>query len=34
MWLRAMLFDRPEWEPPPRVGRPGRPTSAVYWLKI
>jgi hypothetical protein len=22
MWLRGMLFDRPEWEPPPKVGRP------------
>jgi hypothetical protein len=21
-WLKAMLFDRPEWEPPPRGGRP------------
>jgi hypothetical protein len=21
-WLRAMLFDRPEWEAPPRAGRP------------
>jgi hypothetical protein len=21
-WLRGMLHDRPEWEPPPRVGRP------------
>jgi hypothetical protein len=21
-WLRATLFDRPEWEPPPRGGRP------------
>jgi hypothetical protein len=22
MWLRGMLFDRPEWEPRPKVGRP------------
>jgi hypothetical protein len=31
MWLRVMLFDRPEWEPRPKVGRPRKriPTAAI-----
>lgn len=22
MWIKGFLFDRPEWEPAPKVGRP------------
>jgi hypothetical protein len=31
MWLRSMLFDRPEWEPSPKVGRPRKQGSATRW---
>jgi len=27
-WLKAMLFDKPEWEAPPKVGGQRRPPSS------